>query len=491
MSASMLLFTGLGFESVWASDNCDKARVVFSKGRVGVTLDESPAYYLESIRLCPGYIRPYELLGNHFRQKNENEKAIEFFLKAADLGTTNHKLYYLLADMMLKRGDVDGADKFVRQALTLRGDYAKSLALKTKILRAKDNSGPKIILFEPAQRRGIIIAMQSETTTVRGLATDKSDILWVKINQKEIPFDERGNFIKEVSVNIGENVLLIEAADKLGNISSMSVMVEGQKTTHPPMAKGELGIEPKSLYRKSFAVVIGVNNYEKWSSLEFAVADARAIEQALSAIGFDEVTLITDKAATQRRILSELFYELPRKVTREDRVMFYFAGHGQTEDLPGGGKRGYIIPVDGETSDYPKTAISMAQIRSLSNRIVAKHILYVMDSCYSGLGLSRSFGLSPKLGGYLQKVAAMRVVQIITAGGMGEQVQEREGHGLFTSYFLKALEGAADIDKDSVVTGTEIGAYLRPAVSNASGQVQTPLYGRLEGEGEFIFVVKK
>ena len=92
---------------------------------------------------------------------------------------------------------------------------------------------------------------------------------------------------------------------------------------------------------------------------------------------------------------------------------------------------------------------------------------------------------------YIRKVSSMRVVQIITAGGKGEQVQEKEGHGLFTTYFLRALEGEADINKDNVVTGTELGAYLRPTVSNASKQAQTPLYGRLEGEGEFLFSVGK
>jgi len=67
----------------------------------------------------------------------------------------------------------------------------------------------------------------------------------------------------------------------------------------------------------------------------------------------------------------------------------------------------------------------MEQIRGLSNRIPAKHILYVMGCCYSGLGLSRSYGTSPELTGYLRKVASMRAVQIVTAGGKGEQVQER------------------------------------------------------------------
>lgn len=85
----------------------------------------------------------------------------------------------------------------------------------------------------------------------------------------------------------------------------------------------------------------------------------------------------------------------------------------------------------------------------------------------------------------------MRVIQIVTAGGKGEQVQEKEGHGLFTTYFLRALEGEADINNDKVVTGTELGAYLRPRVSDASRNAQTPLFGRLEGEGEFLFFIEK
>lgn len=85
----------------------------------------------------------------------------------------------------------------------------------------------------------------------------------------------------------------------------------------------------------------------------------------------------------------------------------------------------------------------------------------------------------------------MRAVQIVTAGGTGEQAQERGGHGLFTGFFLKALEGEADMNKDGVVTASELGGYLRPTVSEASSQAQTPLYGRLEGEGEFLFFIGK
>jgi tetratricopeptide (TPR) repeat protein len=473
------------------SGGCDKAPHFFWKGRLGADKEQARQYFQEAIEICPGYIRPYELVGNLYRKEKQSEKAIAYFTKAAELGTSNHKLYYLLASLLFQKGDLDEADRNIKKSLSIRGDYPRALKLNQEIEKASDSEGPQIILYEPSTRRGMKILKTYENLTVRGIATDKSGVAWIKINQLETSPDEYGNFLKDIPIQLGINTIRVEAADSLGNRAHISIDIEGEKYALPPLTRVESTSQIKALYGKSFAIVIGINHYEKWPGLEFAAADAKAIKDALQKTGFDDITLIMDKEATQRRILSELFHNLPKKVGRNDRVLFYFAGHGQTETLSGGGKKGYIIPVDAETGSYTSTAISMEQIRSLSSRIAAKHILYVMDCCYSGLGLNRSAGVWPGISDYLRKVSAMRVVQIITAGGQGEQVQEKEGHGLFTSYFLKAIEGQADIDKDNVVTGTELGAYLRPTVSNASRQAQTPLFGRLEGEGEFLFFVKK
>ena len=470
---------------------CDTAPSLFWKGKFASQKEDAYRYYMEAIDLCPGFIRPYELVGDYYRKKGDEKKAIEFFTKAADLGSVNYKLYYLLASLFFQKGDFDEASRYLNKSLDIRGDYPKSLTLKSKIEKERDTSGPKIILYEPSTRRGLNLVSQDQNISVRGIATDKSGVSWVKVNKMETPIDNHGNFLKDVSIQVGSNTIVIEAADRLGNQSTLSVTIEGKEYALPPLTKVETPSQEKDLYGKSFAIVIGINAYEKWPSLEFAVNDARAVAERLKETGFDHITIILDKEATQRRILTELFHQLPDRVGGNDRLFFYFAGHGQTEDLPKGGKRGYIIPVDGDVSNYGATAISMDQIRSLSSRIPAKHILYAMDSCYSGLGLNRSGGVSPKISDYLRKISSMRVVQIITAGGKGEQVQEKGGHGLFTTYFLHALGGEADFNKDNVVTGTELGAYLRPTVSNASGQAQTPLYGRLEGEGEFLFFIER
>jgi tetratricopeptide (TPR) repeat protein len=481
----------LASDSMDLSSGCDTAIHVFWKARFAQDEREAGLHYQEAIESCPGFIRPYELAGNLYRKENQNDQAIAYLKKAAELGTTNPKLYYWLAHLLFEKGDLDEADRYIKKSLSLRADYPKAAALSQEIQKALDKEGPKIILYEPSTARGLKIAYQHVNLTVRGIATDKSGVAWVKVNRLETSPDEHGNFLKDVPIQLGKNTIQVEAADTLGNRSQISIDVEGEEYAFPRLTRIESGSQTRALYAKSLAVVIGINQYEKWPALEFAAADAKAVKAALETSGFDEIVMIMDQEATQRRILTELFHNLPAKVGRNDRVLFYFAGHGQTEDLPDGGKKGYIIPADAETDGFASTAVSMEQIRSLSSRIAAKHILYVMDCCYSGLGLNRSAGVWPGISDFLRKVASMRVVQIVTAGGQGEQVQEIGGHGLFTSYFLKAIAGEADLDKDNVVTGTELGAYLRPTVSNASRQAQTPLFGRLEGEGEFLFFVKK
>jgi uncharacterized caspase-like protein len=237
--------------------------------------------------------------------------------------------------------------------------------------------------------------------------------------------------------------------------------------------------------------VIGINHYDSWPSLEYAVNDALAVERMLRRLGFDEVVRILDREATRERILNLLATELPQKVGPEDRVVIFFAGHGQTETLTGGGEQGYIIPVDADNRNYFTKAISMTQVRELSQRIPAKHLLYVMDSCYSGYGLVRGLGLNPGVERYVEKITSMRSVQMITAGGKNEQVRESHGHGLFTEYLLQGLEGDGDLDGDGVVTASELGTFLKAQVSLASEHQQTPQQGRLDGEGEVVFIPPK
>jgi uncharacterized caspase-like protein len=256
-----------------------------------------------------------------------------------------------------------------------------------------------------------------------------------------------------------------------------------QVTPTPPLSL-------TGLYQNSHAVIIGVNRYEKWPSLEYAVNDAKAMEAKLKALGFETKTLI-DHNATRSNIVRILGDELPRKVEKDDRVVIFFAGHGQTEEWADGSQMGYIIPVDADTRDLFSTAISMDQVRTFSKRLRAKHVLYLMDSCYSGLGLSRSGTLPPSDRDYLHKITTRKAHQMLTAGGKGEQAREEGAHGLFTKYLLEALDGQADRDEKGYITFSDLASYVKPKVSREAGNSQIPQYGNIDGEGEFVFVTGK
>ena len=239
-------------------------------------------------------------------------------------------------------------------------------------------------------------------------------------------------------------------------------------------------------YSSSYALVVGINTYSHWPDLEYAAKDAAEIAAVLQQKDF-RVYVLTNREATRQNILRQL-ETIRKSVDANSRVVFYFAGHGQTEDLPGGRERGYIVPADADAYDWQGTMLPMDQLNRSIKRFKAKHVLLAFDSCYSGLGLTRSIKRHPKQDAvYINKMMHTRSIQILTAGSRSEQAVEVEGHGLFTDHLLAALNGAADINGDGHITATEIYATVRPSITEQSLSRQTPQFGYIEGNGDIIF----
>jgi uncharacterized caspase-like protein len=130
----------------------------------------------------------------------------------------------------------------------------------------------------------------------------------------------------------------------------------------------------------------------------------------------------------------------------------------------------------------------MRQLQDLADRIRAKHMFYAMDACFSGL-LLRMRGEA--LNNPPVDLTTALTRQVLTAGSEGEQVVESGGHGLFTKSLLGGLAGAADLNKDGYITGSELYQYISPQILEESRNSQNPVFGRLGfGQGEFMFVPK-
>ena len=248
-----------------------------------------------------------------------------------------------------------------------------------------------------------------------------------------------------------------------------------------------------NLYLDSWAVIIGINDYEHMPNLNYAVNDAVDIKEMLiSKYNFkeDHIKIILNEEATKNNII-EGFHQLLQKSKDKDRVVIFYAGHGETYTLPNGGEMGYLIPVDGDPEKLYLTSIPMSELYEIAQMSYAKHILYLVDACYGGLALASTRGLAKSTPNFLRKITSEKGRQIITAGGKDEQVIERSewGHSAFTKNLLIGLgKNSADIDDDGVITANELGRFMSERVYNETDGYHTPQTGRIGTEmGEFIF----
>ena len=241
-------------------------------------------------------------------------------------------------------------------------------------------------------------------------------------------------------------------------------------------------------YADSWAVVIGIDDYAKWPKLKHAVHDAEDVRKTLvERLGFDasKVILLKNGEATRNKILNTFHEQFgDGKLQRNDRLFVFYAGHGATRQLASGREVGYIVPVDADPKDTATDAISMSEVQNIAESLSAKHVFFVMDACYSGLGLTRGGA-----GNYLRDNAKRTARQMLTAGGADQEVADDgpEGHSVFTWTLLQGLNGKADLNGDGLITATELAAYVAPAVASVS--TQTPSFGSLPGSqgGDFVF----
>lgn len=257
-------------------------------------------------------------------------------------------------------------------------------------------------------------------------------------------------------------------------------------------------IDPRSV-RKSFdrtwALIIGVDHYKHASQLKFAVNDSKAIRDVLvKNYGVNPKNLIElyDDEATKEKIVGS-FERLVNETRPNDRVIIFYAGHGITTPLPENKERGYILPIDADPVRPITTAISTDQLSEMAEGMPAKHLYAIMDACYGGLIFARSQSISSETEDFIETVSIRRTRQALTAGGRDQPVFDTGpgGHSVFTFHLLEGLKNrSADLDKNGIITASELAAYIMPRVTTESRKQQTPQYGILIGDrgGEFVFV---
>lgn len=249
------------------------------------------------------------------------------------------------------------------------------------------------------------------------------------------------------------------------------------------------------LYNESHALIIGISNYTNgWKVLGGVKQDVPEVKQSLQKHGF-VVEELLDKTKAGIRDGVETFINKWGQ-GENNRLLIYFAGHGETLTTRDGRKVGYIVPVDAPKADpnapgaFKQAAISLDEVEIWARQIESKHVLFVFDSCFSGaLYEKRS---EPRMPAAIMAETAGPVRQFITSGTAEQEVPDQS---IFRDVFTNALDGAGDLNGDGYVTGTELGMHLRDKVSNYPESAQTPQYWKMRSpgldKGDFVFVVRR
>lgn len=268
--------------------------------------------------------------------------------------------------------------------------------------------------------------------------------------------------------------------------------------------------------KRSFAVVIGVNNYINGiPRLETAVNDAGKLAKILTQEYEYKVLQLLDADVTQSKLNSLLseFTQGRLRVRDEiiqlhssDRLLFYFGGHGIAADAldNADGPAGYIVPQDAQRDDS-KTWVAMQRLHDALIQLPCRHLLIILDCCFAGAfrwaGLQREAVRSAKM--YqerYQRFISGCAQQVITSAADDEKAADSlytfgqrgniQGHSPFAELLFKAISGDADFTKDGAITATEIYLYISSELNKTIAK-QTPGLCQLKrhDKGEFLFIV--
>ena len=245
------------------------------------------------------------------------------------------------------------------------------------------------------------------------------------------------------------------------------------------------------LYNASYALVIGNGNYTNgWDPLPGAIQDVKEVAQALKTHDFN-VTLKTDLTADEFED-AFLTFVLEHGADETNRLLFYYAGHGYTLPLANEQERGYLVMVDAPEPDtdklgFVRESVNMETLVGESKAILARHVLFLFDCCFSSTILNARDRISPES---ISDNIRYPVRQFITAGRANEPVPDRS---VFKTAFLDLIDGrAAEPFRDGYITGAELGLYLKNQVP-IYNEAQHPQYGKIRDpkldKGDFVFVL--
>jgi len=238
-----------------------------------------------------------------------------------------------------------------------------------------DEIPPEITILSPPLINGVFYVSEEPEVVLVGKLSDESDISMFSIGDNMVEYNREGGFISSLQLERGQNRIRLVALDKKNNMKEHTLYVNYT----PPEPTLADKIKESSVY---YALIIGIDKYKDngLNDLDNPIADCKRLIEALTTnYFFEKENIIFLQNATRSDLVIRLD-ELSSKVSTNDNLLIFYAGHGTWDERS---NNGWWLPSDAERDNKANWFRNSAMVDYL-NEIESKHTLLITDACFGG-----------------------------------------------------------------------------------------------------------
>jgi WD40 repeat protein len=336
---------------------------------------------------------------------------------------------------------------------------------------------PRIEIYSPSFSGNSIVSELPEILII-GRISDPEGVNAFLINNAPVRLSDAGVFQQNLSLIKGNNTIELVAINEKGIMNKRILNVEC--TSDKAFSSAE-PITPDIQNGQYYALIIGINEYqdEGIADLDRPIADAESLYNILiSHYNFEKENVIFLKNPVLDQIILSLD-ELGQKLTTNDNLLIFYAGHGHWDEKGG---LGYWLPSDAAMFNTVKW-FRNSTLRDFIGSIQTRHTILIADACFSGaIFKTRAAFTQPSPG--IERLYELPSRKAMTSGIL----QEVPDESVFIKYLIKRLEE----NEDKYLPSEALFSSFKTAVMNNSQNV--PQFGTIQNVGDeggdFIFVTR-
>ncbi len=361
-------------------------------------------------------------------------------------------------------------DTFIRFLLKNGADsHAKDDQGQTALHKAAMNSSPSVVMTLISAGSDIdIVDLQGRTPLLTAKEHNNSQVARILENEYLVQGVALNKDILEIEKNV-------EPAIKPINPDGIAVIIGIQKYNHKDLPEVAFAHNDAEAMRGFITKSLGYKD----GNIIYSIDPTKADLEMIFGIKGNHMGILYD-------------YIKPGKSD----VIIYYSGHGAPDV---NSNRAYFIPKNGNPDKIAFSGYALDVFYENIARLPVKRMSVVIDACFSGGTDSGKWivaNASPALIKIVNPAIAKKHIAIFTSS-QSNQISSwypEKKHGLFTYFFLQAVNGYADKNKNKKITYNEIFNYVSDRAEGVpyyakrlhGGRVQTPMMHAVDKDAVFV-----